>query len=77
MIYYSPSLFHITVAYKDSKTAEWKEYTPFAVELTVPQEKKLNLHESKNLDVSKTTKQLLHTKKVLMQRQAWNTKKHN
>lgn len=51
-----------------------EEDTSFAVELMAPQEKKLNLCESKNTDVSKNTKQLLHVKEEPMHRQAGNTK---
>lgn len=52
-----------------------EDYTPFAMQLMVPQaKKKLNLYESKSLDVSKHSKQLIHTKEVLMQSQAWITK---
>lgn len=54
------------------QTAE--EYTSFAVQLMAPQEKNLNVCESKNLDVPKNTKQLLHTKEVLMQSQTRITK---
>lgn len=73
MIYYFLCLFHITVTYKDIKTADWRRVHTICCGTDSTSGKKLNLHESKNLDVSKTTKQLLHTKEVLMQRQAGNT----
>lgn len=73
MIYDLPCLFHITEMHKDTKNAEWRRVHIICCGTDGTSGKKLNL-KSKNLDVSKNTKQLLHTKEVLMQSQAWNTK---
>jgi len=74
MIHDSPSLFYTTVMHNDTKNAEYRRVHIICCGTDDASGKKLNLRKSKNLDISKNTKQLLHTKEVLMQNQAQNTK---
>lgn len=73
LIYDSRCLFHITVMPIDTKNAECRRVHITCCGTDGTSGEKINVCEIKNLHISKPTKQLLHTKEVLMQSQAWNS----